>query len=117
MNFDRNGDTFADPDPITFAIPGMGVRTIMPLSALPTITDPVLIDGYTQPGAMMNSSNVGWNGVLLIELNGSMAGAGVDGLHVTAGGSTVLASGRARPGDQSLWRRWDSTRYARRLCR
>src|SRR4051794_13981404 len=37
-------------DTITFAIPGSGVQTIQPLSALPTITDPVIVDGTSQPG-------------------------------------------------------------------
>ena len=35
---------------IDFAIPGAGVQTIAPVSPLPAITDPVLIDGTTQPG-------------------------------------------------------------------
>ena len=38
-------------DTIDFAIPGLGVHTISPASALPTITDPVDINGYSQPGA------------------------------------------------------------------
>ena len=38
-------------DTIAFNIPGTGVQTIRPTSALPTITDPVTIDGYTQPGS------------------------------------------------------------------
>jgi CSLREA domain-containing protein len=70
---------------IAFAIPGAGVRTISPASALPTITGPVTIDGLTQPGASCTS----WPPTLLIELNGSGAGAGVDGLKITAGNSTV----------------------------
>src|SRR5262249_29821477 len=37
------------PDVIQFNISGSGVQTISPSSQLPTITDPVLIDGYTQP--------------------------------------------------------------------
>src|SRR5438552_13328016 len=37
-------------DTITFNIPGSGVHTISPLSALPTITGAVTIDGTTQPG-------------------------------------------------------------------
>ena len=37
-------------DTIDFNIPGSGVQTISLLSALPTITDPVIINGYTQPG-------------------------------------------------------------------
>ena len=36
-------------DTIVFSI-GSGPQTIAPLSALPTITDPVVIDGTTQPG-------------------------------------------------------------------
>ncbi len=38
------------PDTITFNIPGGGVRTISPASALPDITSKVTIDGTTQPG-------------------------------------------------------------------
>ena len=37
-------------DTIIFQIPGTGVHTITPTSALPAITDPVVIDGTTQPG-------------------------------------------------------------------
>ena len=46
---------------------------------LPNLTDPVVIDGTSQPG---------YSGTPLIELNG--AGAGSDGLVVTAGNSTVM---------------------------
>jgi len=46
---------------ITFNIAGGGVHTISPLSALPTIVFPVIIDGTTQPG---------FAGSPLIELNG-----------------------------------------------
>src|SRR5208282_3258151 len=74
---------------INFAIPGPGVHTISPLSALPEITDPVIIDGYTQPGASPNSLSVGDNAMLLIVLDGSLAGQYADGLEITAGGSTV----------------------------
>ena len=63
--------------------------TISPLSELPTITDPVVIDGYTQPGASPNTLAVGDNAVLLIDLSGASAGIGVDGLVISAGGSTV----------------------------
>ncbi len=46
-------DANANPgtDTITFNIPGAGPHTIAPLTALPEITDPVIIDGTTQPGA------------------------------------------------------------------
>src|SRR5262249_22262841 len=35
---------------IDFDIPGFGVQTIFPFSSLPAITNPVLIDGFSQPG-------------------------------------------------------------------
>jgi CSLREA domain-containing protein len=78
----------AGTDTINFNIPGSGVRTISPASALPDITDPVVIDGYTQPGASQNSLASGDNAVLLIELNGSVAGIS-NGPTISAGGSTV----------------------------
>ncbi len=37
-------------DTIAFAIPGAGVHTIVVSTDLPTATDPVIIDGTTQPG-------------------------------------------------------------------
>lgn len=78
-------------DTITFKIPGAGVKTIRPSRALPAITDPVVIDGYTQPGARPNTLTFGSgnNAVLLIELSGNLTPPGGDGLTVTAGGSTV----------------------------
>jgi len=89
----REAITFANSNPgtdtITFRIPGSGVHTIRPTSALPTITDPVIIDGYSQPGASPNTLSVGDNAVLLIQLSGASAPAGTDGLHITAGNSTV----------------------------
>ncbi len=69
------------PNAISFDIPGTGPHTIAPTSALPTITDPVTIDGLSQPGAAP--------GALLIELSGASAGPGVDGLVITAGGGIV----------------------------
>src|SRR5439155_16370547 len=44
---------------------------------------------YSQPGASQNTLATGTNAVLLIEVNGAGAGAGVDGLTLTAGNSTV----------------------------
>src|SRR5260370_266936 len=48
---------------ITFNIPGVGVQTITPLSALPVITHPGTLDATTQPGWAPNQP--------LIELNGA----------------------------------------------
>src|SRR5436305_8845149 len=46
---DSNAAT-AGASVIVFAIPGLGMQTIAPLSALPPITRSVLIDGFSQPG-------------------------------------------------------------------
>ncbi len=67
-------------DTIVFNIPGSGLHTITPSAALPTISDPVTINGSTQPG---------FTGSPIIELNGSQAGTNVDGLRITAGNSVV----------------------------
>jgi hypothetical protein len=75
-------------DTIAFAIPGAGVHTIVPTSALPPIIDPVVIDGYSQPGSSANTATVGNNAVILVELSGQNAGT-ANGLNVTGGGSTV----------------------------
>ncbi len=64
-----------------FQIPGAGPFSIQPATALPTVTDPVVLDGTTQPG---------WTSAPIIELDGSLiATDNTHGLHLTAGGSTV----------------------------
>jgi len=77
-------DANASPgaDQIVFNIPGPGVHTITPLSALPALTDDAgaTIDGYTQPGSSPNTLVIGDNAVLLIELTG---GAFAGGFCVT----------------------------------
>jgi uncharacterized repeat protein (TIGR01451 family) len=90
-----NANSTAGTDTILFDIPGPGVQTIRPATGLPTITDPVTIDGYTQPGSRPNTNPVtaGSNALLLIQLDGTLdreaaTGQGV-GLRISAGGSTV----------------------------
>ncbi len=75
--------TIGVQDIITFDIPGYGPFTIQPQTALPPITDPVIIDGYSQPGASATSP------LLLIEIDGTNAGAGSNGLTITSGNCTV----------------------------
>jgi hypothetical protein len=65
-----------------------GAFIIKPTYALPTLTDAVVIDGYTQPGASPNTLTIGDNAVLKIVLDGSLAGT-VDGLVIAGGNSTV----------------------------
>jgi len=67
-------------DTILFNIPGQGPHTITPLSALPAITDPVLIDAPTT-GECAGAPPT-------IEIDGSSAGLS-HGLFVSAGGTTI----------------------------
>jgi CSLREA domain-containing protein len=68
------------PDTITFNIPPAGARTITPTSQLPPISDPVTIDATTQPG---------YAGTPLVELNGSGLSLTGYGLVLNAAGSTI----------------------------
>ncbi|HTK75955.1 MAG TPA: Calx-beta domain-containing protein [Gemmataceae bacterium] len=78
-------------DSINFNIGGAGVKTINLTAALPTIVDPVSINGYTQGTASANTLANADNAVILVELDGAAAGAAADGLVLGAGsgGSTV----------------------------
>jgi hypothetical protein len=77
------------PDVINFNIPGAGAHTINLNVRLPEITDPVTINGFTQPGAKQNTKVIGSDAILLIELNGANTGTEEDGLIITAGDSVV----------------------------
>lgn len=68
----------AGSDVITFNI-GSGLKTIMLASRLPEISDPVVIDGTTQPG---------FAGTPLIELNATNIGFDMV-LFITAGNTTI----------------------------
>jgi hypothetical protein len=68
------------PDIIRFNIPGSGVKTIAVKSALPELTGPVIIDGTTQSG---------YGGTPIIEINGIGAYQTVNGLVVKGGNSTI----------------------------
>jgi probable HAF family extracellular repeat protein/parallel beta-helix repeat protein len=67
-------------DTIQFRIPGRAAHTIHLRSALPTITDAVILDATTEPG---------FAGKPIVELDGLHAGSGVSGLRITAGNTTV----------------------------
>ena len=67
-------------DTIVFNIPGAGVHTIRPPAlALPGLGQPVVIDGTTQPG---------YSGTPLIEIDGTTAGT-VNGLGLFGGNSII----------------------------
>ncbi|AGA30390.1 beta strand repeat-containing protein [Singulisphaera acidiphila] len=75
---DVNADQI--PTTIIFRIPGAGPHRITLLSPLPVIAYSVFIDGSSQPG---------FQGEPLIEIDGSRAGAGANGLTLAGGNSTV----------------------------
>jgi CSLREA domain-containing protein len=76
-------------DTINFVIPGSGVHTIAPQSALPKITGPVSINGYSQPGAHPNTKAVGNDAVLKIELSGASSVEPAMGLRLDTANSAV----------------------------
>ena len=73
-----DANAHAGRDTIIFNI-GSGPQTIAPLSALPNLSDPVIVDGSTQPG---------FAGQPIIELNGTTAGTCLY-LPVSGSGSTI----------------------------
>ena len=84
-------DSNASPPPppgtsnlIEFSISGSGVHTIMPATQLPDITQPLEVDGYTQPGSSPNTNppGLGDNAVILIELSGAIAPPNTRGLTI-----------------------------------
>ena len=76
-----DANSTAGQDQIDFNIPGSGPFSIAPMTALPTISDPLTIDGTTQPG---------YSGTPVVELNGSLLTTGSQtGLTITAPNTTV----------------------------
>lgn len=78
-----------DLDIVTFNIAGAGPHTIKPLSPLPTITNALVIDGYTQPGASPNTLRAGNNAVFKIELNGASAGGSANGISLQSASGSI----------------------------
>jgi CSLREA domain-containing protein len=88
-------------DTINFAIPGSGPHTIAPTSQLPTITQPLTINGYSQGSSTTSTADdatpntltgTGTDAVLKIVLSGASASpgtSGVSGLWISGGGTTI----------------------------
>jgi CSLREA domain-containing protein len=76
-------------DEICFNISGAGPHVIQPSSPLPNLTDPIIIDGTSQPGfdAITHFP--------VIEIDGSMAGSGANGLTISGGGGGSTIRGLA----------------------
>lgn len=75
-------------DTINFDILGLGPHVIS--ADLPTITQPVLINGYSEPGSIENTSNnLGTNAVIKIGLNGQSLPTGEPVLEISADNVTI----------------------------
>ncbi|MGB0561445.1 MAG: Calx-beta domain-containing protein [Spirulinaceae cyanobacterium] len=86
-----NANANPGPDTITFNIPGSGVHRIQFITDLPTITEALIIDGFSQPGASPNTLAVGSNAQIRIELDGSqyLVQNGVPGLSIQADNTII----------------------------
>src|SRR5207253_1591429 len=69
-----------DENLVIFSLPGAAPYTIQLLSALPEVTSPIIIDGWSQSAS--NTSPV-------IELDGSSASNTIDGLVMMVGSNTI----------------------------
>jgi hypothetical protein len=93
----------AGPDEIHFDISGSGPHTIQPQSALPDVTDPVVVDGSTEPD---------FSGDPVVAIDGSGLGTGTNLLNLETGsdGSSVLALSLINGPSLGLFARTDSNR-------
>jgi CSLREA domain-containing protein len=92
----QNPGVFGVNDTINFNISAAKTRQVIDvgntgIGALPALTNPVTINGFSEQGATQNTLANGDNANLLIALEGASAGANADGLLVgpTAEGSTI----------------------------
>ena len=62
----NQANSLANPATIQFAIPGSCPRLVTLDSLLPTITSPIIIDGYSQPGSSKNTAADAFNATLCV---------------------------------------------------
>jgi CSLREA domain-containing protein len=79
-----NATTAADTIHFAIAVPIRGEILITPATPLPTITQPLTINGYSQSGTRINDDTSFSNAVLRIRLSGQAQGASSSGLRVCA---------------------------------
>ena len=96
-------DSNANPglDAITFAIGGGGIPSIQPLSQLPSFTSPVLLLATNGDGSNCNT----WPPTIGVELNGTSAGTGVDGLRFAPGSTIAMYASTSRHLTPASWPR------------
>lgn len=99
--FSNGHPSTTGPNDIRFQIPGTGLQTIELQTALPPITAPLTIDGYSQPGSTQNDSSQFLPpdtaddqetdiATIQIQVDGSqIPGGGTIGLDVQSAGCTI----------------------------
>lgn len=81
-----DANDLAGPDRVLFNIPGGGVHVIdVSQNPLPPLFESLLVDGYSQPGAMPNSLSTGNDAIILIQIDGAAATAPLSGLILGRG--------------------------------
>lgn len=95
-------NTSSEPALIQFNLPGSGVRKIRPTSPLPTITNRVTLDGYSQAGSHPNTLVQGDDAVILVEIDGTgLVSSGI-GLRFGRGSGGSVLRGLAVAGFPSI---------------
>jgi hypothetical protein len=89
-NATLGADTINFNIPEAFGDPSSGVAAISPQTALPAITEVVIIDGYTQPEASPNTKTVGNSAVLKIQLDGTNVPNDIIGLEIDTSDGSVI---------------------------
>ncbi len=72
-----------------FLVPRSGEILIQPSTPLPTITQPVTINGYSQTGTRVNDDPVASNALLRIRVDGVLLGAAGRGIAACASNVTI----------------------------
>ncbi len=81
--FLKNSNAITGPETSYFSISAprvAGAHSIQPITALPTVDDPAVLDGTTEPDFLTTP---------VIELDGTLAPGGSPGLRLAAGNTTV----------------------------
>ncbi len=92
----------AGADTILFDIPGTGPFEISLTQSLPAITHATIVNGYSQAGAHQNSSTVGDNAVIEIQIDASDLPNGSNGLVLASSGILIEGLSLTRFNDAIL---------------
>ena len=87
---------------------GTGLQTITLNANLPAITNPVTIDGYTEPGASPNTAAVGTNAVIMVQIFVPNGGVSDAALVFDAGSQGSLVRGLSIVGADNVLKGGDA---------